>query len=101
MILGIISGALGLMLVHWMQPGHILDFVPKRLVKVPEGLSDQETIDFYWDNVQDNFLLRMCICEVCLSVHVFAGMFLIFGEHSVFSFIAGLAGSYLVVRYAP
>lgn len=99
-LIGIISGALALMLIHWMQPSHVFDFIPKWFVKVPEGLSDQEIVDHYWANVKGNFLLRVCICETCLSVYVFTVMFIIFGQYTVFSFLAGLAGTYFVIRYA-
>ena len=99
-LIGIVSGGLALMLVHWMQPGHIFDFVPKWVCKVPEGLTDQQTIDYYWENVSGNWLLRVCICETCLSVYVFFAMFGIFGEYSVLSFLIGLAATYLTIRYA-
>lgn len=100
-LIGIFSGALALMLVHWMQPSHIFDFIPKWFVKVPEGLSDQEIVDHYWANVKGNFPLRVCICETCLSVYVFAVMFAIFGQWTLIDFIAGLSSTYIVIRYAP
>lgn len=100
-IIGLLSGSIALMMTHWMQPGHIFDFVPKWFIKVTEGLSDQETIDFYWENVKGNFPLRVCICETCLSVYVFFAMFGIFGDWTVFSFLLGIASTYIVIRYAP
>jgi hypothetical protein len=112
LLIGLISGGLSLMLVHWMQFGHILDFIPYRLspnsnekefIAQMEDFGEraQAMTDYYWNHVDGNYFLRMCICEVCLSVYVFASMFLIFGEMSVLNFFAGLSGTYLAVRYAP